>query len=204
MATKLADDKDGKVTNFDHKKYDASNPIHRIESPDFSTTRAGVDGVTTKCREAVKPPFLIGNCIPAWTDVPNSERNPDREIEGALIRSYQTWTDFPVFQYHRWYDWNLHIEPAEGFKFLRGAANQLDPAELQGRTAVIGAAVVEVEWDCGAFGKPSGGFLFGPGPMFVADWAWPMAGQNAWARGRWVYDCAHANSRSSFPNAATH
>ena len=60
---------------------------------------------------------------------------------------------------------------------------------------------MECEWDCGAFGDYDYSSAHGkqaspgqPGPMFEKDWAWPMAGQNVWIAGRWIYDCGHASS----------
>src|SRR5262245_3067480 len=48
-------------------------------------------------REAIR-------CVPSWVPVDDEQM---REIEGVTLRSYQTWTDAPLFQWHHWYDWNL-------------------------------------------------------------------------------------------------
>jgi hypothetical protein len=56
-----------------------------------------------------------------------------------------------------------------------------------------GAESMECEFDCGMFGSRfrdiSAPQSFGP--MFEADWAWPMTGQYFWGRGQWIYDCGH-------------
>src|SRR5205814_6991714 len=129
------------------------------------------------------------------------------EIYGQLKRSFQTWTDFPAFQWHRWYDWNFHIEPARQFDWLRGQGNikqpnaaPEEPSENQKKFAMVDAVrgdVIECEWDAGAFGAK-------PGPMFAdrnkgespADWAWPMTGDFVWLAGRSTYDAGHENSSS--------
>lgn len=126
-----------------------------------------------------------------WSTLPEAEK----ELEGVLTSSFQTWTDVPIKQWHLWYDWNFHLVPASGYMYLHGRGNS-------GKT-------MECEWDCGAFGdydfdtpagrRPS---LSDPGPMFGRDWAWPMPGQNVWIVGRWIYDCGHASSEEKTgPNA---
>ena len=137
-----------------------------------------------------------------------------QEVEGVILRSYQTWTDYPLIQWHYWYDWNFMLFPAPGYGYLRGGANtepninpNKEPKDESlrdswdaGFTQIAvrdfdhkGADTMECEFDCGLFGsrwsesrRPESF-----GPMFEADWAWPMVGQYLWARGRWVYDCGH-------------
>ncbi len=125
----------------------------------------------------------------------------EKELEGLLVRSFQTWTDVPAFQWHKWYDWNFHVVPADGYKHVRGTGN-VEGIQTGAKTPVEQGKTVECEWDCGAFGAydydlPSGRRppLNEPGPMFgdARDWAWPMAGQHVWLSGRWIYDCGHAH-----------
>ena len=118
----------------------------------------------------------------AWRALPEQEH----EVEGILSESFQTWTDVPVKQWHLWYDWNFHLVPATGYKYLHGLGNH-------GRN-------MECEWDCGGMGDYDFDGLSGrrptldkPGPMFGRDWAWPMPMQNVWLTGRWIYDCGHAS-----------
>jgi hypothetical protein len=196
----MADPKDGKVWDVSHKIWDGARPIHRINSPfwDTSSSRAGGDGYNHGC---TKPPTERGadrllHIVPAWVLVPGG---PVREVEGKLVRSFQTWTDVPLYQWHRWYDWNFHVEPADGFKNVRGMGNEAP--NVPGHTPIVPGDTIECEWDVGAFGLPSGQLEFGPGPMFnlvsestSIDWAWPMTGQYIWLSGRWIYDCGHTNS----------
>jgi len=166
--------------------------------------------------------------VPAWVPVERGEDNIPKkfwnkrkeneiEVEGVLSRSFQTWTDVPILQWHFWYDWNFHLVPAKGYKYLRGKGNDsvkkpiskdFDPDRPQ--RVVKHPGTMECEWDCGAFGDysfeepmfdtPS---IFAPGPMFnqefnqseEIDWAWPMASQYIWISGRWIYDCGHANKQ---------
>lgn len=138
----------------------------------------------------------------AWQGITETEK----EVEGVLTRSFQTWTDVPVKQWHLWYDWNFHVVPAKGYKYLRGKGN--DEEHGGGGTSANPPGhdkSMECEWDCGAFGNyafdsPGGELpsLSDPGPMFNRqdgrDWAWPMAGQYVWIAGRWIYDCGHSSS----------
>jgi hypothetical protein len=148
--------------------------------------------------------------LPAWVSVERegvprarwpSMVEHEREVEGVLVRSFQTWTDVPVYQWHRWYDWNFHVVPAAGYKYLRGRGNLEARVTGDEVPATVGKTI-ECEWDCGVFGaydfdQPAGRrpSLGEPGPMFGdhRDWAWPMAGQHIWISGRWIYDCGHAH-----------
>ena len=146
--------------------------------------------------------------LPGWVPVQrervsrNQWRNlieEEKEVEGVLVRSFQTWTDVPLFQWHRFYDWNFHLVPAKGYAYIVGKGNLLDTAK-DGKEPVIDTGEIkriECEWDCGAFGNynyQSGNIptLSQPGPMFNNPaWVWPMAGHYVWISGRWIYDCGH-------------
>ncbi|MFZ5891687.1 MAG: hypothetical protein ACOY0T_11590 [Myxococcota bacterium] len=124
------------------------------------------------------------------------ERVGEHELYGFLLRSFQTWTDVPGFQWHRWYDWNFHVQPAPEFDWLRGKANLIelgkpktDPTEPPLEQFVEGS--LECEWDAGSIGPK-------PGPMFSdlkqgtkSGWIWPMAGDWVWIVGRSIYDGGH-------------
>jgi len=142
---------------------------------------------------------------PSWVpverrNVPASQfrnfREVEKEVEGVLFRSFQTWTDVPLLQWHAWYDWNFHLVPAKGYKFLRGLGNDPAPGDTgpDAPFEPVGHPLsMECEWDCGALGADVAGPLL-QGPMFVNDWAWPQASQYVWMAGRWIYDCGHATS----------
>ena len=160
-----------------------------------------------------RDPRNVVRTVPSWVPVAGEEM---KEVEGVAIRSYQTWTDAPLFQWHHWYDWNVFIAPAPGYGFLRGAANRPpvlepdDPKFNAGFTQIAirdfdgkGAHTMEVEFDCGVFGarfrkeKISKPQSFGP--MMEEDWAWPITGQYCWATGRWIYDCGHPTTDEKKP-----
>jgi hypothetical protein len=155
-----------------------------------------------------RDPRNVVRTVPSWVTVEDSDEI--KEVEGVLLRCYQTWTDMPLFQWHRWYDWNLFVTPAPGYGYLRGQANK-PPEIAEGPDKVAGytlpvirdfdkelAETMECEFDCGLFGSRFCLTKINPiqsfGPMFESDWAWPLAGQYFWGTGRWIYDCSHPNS----------
>jgi hypothetical protein len=75
---------------------------------------------------------IVGK-VPAWVLVKDEQPDEEEfdEVEEILVRSYQTWTDFPLFQWHRWYDWNLFVLPAPGFEYLRSLANSLPKSTIR-------------------------------------------------------------------------
>jgi hypothetical protein len=125
------------------------------------------------------------------------------EVEGTLTRSFQTWTDFPLYQWHRWYDWNFHVIPDKGYQYLAGRGNTPSKTRAGFRDTeqrVTDVTALECEMDAGALLQGTRGPREAPrlpyghgamGPMFVSDWAWPMTDEHIWVAGRWVYDCGH-------------
>ena len=88
--------------------------------------------------------------------------NAEHELFGKSVRSFQTWTDAPATQWHRWYDWNFHVEPEPPFAWLRGVGNLSRPGSITGNEAfVIPGDTMECELDMGAFGARQR-----PGPIF--------------------------------------
>jgi hypothetical protein len=197
------------MTNDTQKDWDASAPFHRINSVpsksyyDTSMTNQpdGQGYYAGGCRNPNDFTWTLAfglarrdlvRMLPNWTTVPKP--NPYlQEVEGKLVRSFQTWTDTPMRQWHKWYDWNFHVQPMDGYKYVRGKGND---APASARTPIVPAGAMELEWDTGAFGLGVGGHRPGAlwGSMFAADWAWPMTEQHIWAAGEWIYDCGHANS----------
>ena len=195
------------------KDWDRLNPFARLASPSRDPSRARASGrgfergahstrfAPTTFRDG---PFdaLAGDLmrsIPGWVSVEQQDRV--EELEGKLDRSFQTWTDYPPVQWHRWYDWNFHIVPDEGYTYLRGRGNHDEPTDpfdkedlenerrRRGRRPVSSAESMECEWDAGSFGR-NPGFMFGGGVP------WPMSGQRVWLAGRWIYDCGHSTNDS--------
>jgi hypothetical protein len=160
--------------------------------------------------------------VPRWSPVKKGARNDvvDAsqivEVEGFVTRSYQNAADVPLFQWHRWFNWSVHIHPEKGYEWV--AADTKNPPSTEnidngdgedmdkGERPITQNGSIECQWDPGALFQDQTLFENGLkddlkantfkkdaqtacGPMFQADWAWPMTGQYAWAAGRWVYDC---------------
>lgn len=188
------------ATDNTSKDWEYATPFHRINSPSYNDgRRADGLGYLKGCHAPSDGPndsfygWLIQDLIrtvPGWVPVLDET---EYEVEGSLFHSFQTWTDVPVWQWHRWYDWNFHITPDSGYAYVVGPGNggpskkELDEMKKKGERWLGKAGSLECEWDCGAFGAK-------PGPMFASDWAWPLTGQRVWISGRWIYDCGHASS----------
>lgn len=216
------------------KPLNRDKPFSRVASPVFDSSRAAVSGrgFAAGCRALQDFPsgvdFLVNNivtngqkivrAVPNWVGVPEAGEGLGNlagelaqrpmEVQGVLVRSFQTWTDFPAYQWHRWFDWNFHLEPDIGYRFVRGRGNDHDPDETaespSGLRPVSTDRSMECEWDCGGIGTR-------PGPLFNShemspakraqievgeserNWSWPMTGQYIWLAGRWIYDCGHSN-----------
>jgi hypothetical protein len=189
------------ATDNANKDWDYANPFHRINSPSYQLSENLADGLgyLRGCHAPSDGPhdtvygLLIRDLIrtvPGWIPVRDEA---EYEVEGSLFHSFQTWTDVPVWQWHRWYDWNFHITPDQGYGYVAGPGNagpspkELNEMKKRGERWLGKAGSLECEWDCGAFGEK-------PGAMFSGDWAWPLTGQRVWIAGRWIYDCGHASS----------
>jgi hypothetical protein len=201
------------------KPWKKEQPFQRINSPSFTPpvaplqapdgngnargTRRPGDFLVRSPLDAVARNELI-RLTPSWTTtMGTTEADVEHEIFGKLVRSFQTWTDAPPQQWHRWYDWNFHVEPEAPFAWLRGPANEkvakvAPPAvpspipfvDLVNGTIfglannVVPGQTMECEWDTGATGSR-------PGGMFGADWSIPMTGEYVWIAGRSIYDGGH-------------
>ena len=186
------------------KQWEYANPFKRINSPSKGLLDKLADGqgYLKGCHapsDGDNGTFLgwllngLMRTIPGWVPVSGET---EFEVEGSLFHSFQTWTDVPVWQWHRWYDWNFHLVPDPDYKYIAGPANQgptpdeMKDLEEKGERWIGKAGSIECEWDCGAFGNK-------PGPMFSRDWAWPMTNQRVWIAGRWIYDCGHATNKNN-------
>ena len=183
------------------KPWNREKPFARIDSPSRGPTRQrasgrgferGAHSVKFGPRTFSDGPFdaLAGDLmrsIPNWVSVEAQDRV--EEIEGELERSFQTWTDYPPFQWHRWYDWNFHIAPDRDYAFLRGRGNHDGGSEGARNSRPVSSSLsMECEWDVGAFGSAPGIMFEHGGPP------WPMSGQRVWLAGRWIYDCGHSTN----------
>ena len=193
------------------KQFERERPLHRIQSPTQEPGRDRADGrgFNCGCHSPDQGPgigegvidFLAGELmrtIPGWVPVERALGDKLHELEGTLVRSFQTWTDVPFFQFHAWYDWNFHVKPDLGYDYARGLGNDEPPEDFppgephgtvlrEGERLVVPAGAMECEWDTGGFGRPNG-------PMFNTPMLWPISGSHVWIAGRWIYDCGHSSS----------
>jgi hypothetical protein len=147
--------------------------------------------------------------LPAWAPV---ERGKDevKEIEGVLWNSFLDHRSFPYAQWHRWYDWNFHVVPFRGYKYLQSKGNQCygETAGAHWHVDVPSSMPtcdwpMECKWDAGAIGgKQNDAGTYVP-PMLAPssgilgaahDWLWPQPGQYVWLAGRWVYNCQESTT----------
>jgi hypothetical protein len=208
------------------KPWMKDQPFQRINSPSFvppspslkpldgngnvrGTRRPG-DFLVRSPLDAIARSQLI-RMTPSWTTtMGTTAAEVEQEIFGKLKRSFQTWTDAPPDQWHRWYDWNFHVVPEPEFAWLRGRGNlpveQDIPTEKEEKAnpvpiigplldkilgRIVGPArnvvpeqTMECEWDTGAISAR-------PGGMFANDWSIPMTGEYVWVAGQSIYDGGH-------------
>ena len=119
------------------------------------------DGIARGCHtpsQTVSGKLAVA--VPSWVAVKDSET---RTLEGVLVRSKVTHTDFPLKPWHTYYDWNFDIILDPQYTYL--VLTREPPADI----------IIECEWDT----------------AFLPNWAWPQQGQRIWMVGRWIYDCGH-------------
>ena len=184
----------GKTTD---KPWQYDRPFTRVNSKQVAAATASGLGFSCGCRKeginfgTLDSPLinLAMKNIPSWVPVLDEE---PRELEGTLLRSFQTWTDTPVFQFHRWYDWNFHVQPDGKYEYLCGPANHINMSDINSSDGWQplfdpNVKIMECEWDTEGFGKRRWGPMFESG----GAWPWPMTGERIWLSGRWIYDCGH-------------
>lgn len=151
--------------------------------------------------------------IPQWVPVKKGEANNRItasqviEMEGTVTRSYGNPVEAPFFQWHRWFNWNVQVNPEPEYaKALSPANDPPDTTDFQAtETPLNKNNSFEIQWDPGAMMTPEEaqafevGFKPGEipahdGPMLIDDWCWPTTGMFVWAAGRWVYDCSRVTT----------
>ena len=210
------------------KTWSRDKPFERINSPSAKGqpeldgdghargTRRPEDFPSRSILDKIARSELI-RTVPSWVPtLGKTEAEAEHEVFGVLRRSFQTWTDTPPMQWHRWYDWNFHVEPDAPYAWTRSAGNEaahegisvkehlgipiLGPVIDFFRSAIKGTVfgpsqmvtrghTIECEWDTGAFGAAPGPMMNGP------DWCWPMAGEYVWCAGRSIYDGGHETEK---------
>jgi hypothetical protein len=204
------------------KTWDRAIPFTRINSPSETPppqvkgrldgdghargTRRPSDFHANNLLDSVVTSELL-RLTPSWTQTLD---DPEHELQGILVRSFQTWTDAPPFQWHRFYDWNFHVIPEANYDWLRGVGNgaggddkpfDFDPGFFSRKrrsVRTVPGPVMECEWDTGAIGT------FRPGPMFHADWAWPLTHQRIWMVGNSIYDGGHETHGTNLCRSELH
>lgn len=119
------------------------------------------NGFARGCRRKGNGPLgELSWVIPSWVSVHDHET---RTIEGVLTKSKITHTDFPLYPWHFYYDWNFFVKVDKQYKYLlsKSDAHRGD--------------IMECEWDS----------------AFIPSWAWPQKGNRIMIIGRWIYDCGH-------------
>jgi hypothetical protein len=113
----------------------------------------------------------VGEVIPSWVEAtPQPSAQPDgrpRLVEGVLMESHISGTDFPFKPWHTYYDWNYKVRPDPQYRNLLSTANVAD-----------GNGELECEWDT----------------TFLPSYAWGQRGQRIWVLGRWIFDCGHSTA----------
>ena len=154
--------------------------------------------------------------LPHWVPVVDGAGN-DRadakqtiEVEGLAKRSYMNPIDVPFRQWHLWFNWNILVSPEPDYQNALSPAHNppntdgMDPVDEKPLASEVDQPnTIEVQWDAGALWDQNmrqeidkgvdqrpGQMVNFDGPMFVADWAWPLKDSYVWAAGRWVYDCS--------------
>jgi hypothetical protein len=143
---------------------------HRRFRQDLDVLNALLDVVTDT--EATRELSFL---IPAWVSVDDQET---RTLEGILVKSKITHTDFPPKPWHTYYDWNFFVRPDQQYTYLLAPQNVFHAG-----------GVIECEWDTGAF----------PGIKEQSEGTsillWPQVGDRVWIVGRWIYDVGIPASR---------
>lgn len=144
------------------------------------------DGFERGCRrpEEIQLQFFgkhdMAQVIPAWVSAVDED---PRVVEGILVQSNISSTDFPFWPWHKSYDWNYHLKVDGQYRYLvaRNSHTKTPPMRLEGDELVPNTAekeiqeIFECEWDT----------------AFLPDFAWPQDGNRVWICGRWIYDCGH-------------
>ncbi|MFO1199075.1 MAG: hypothetical protein U1E86_19120 [Burkholderiaceae bacterium] len=177
-------------------------------------------------RVVAKPMMLRAiRVMPQWVSVTPGAANDvvgaDQviEVEGICTRSFGNPIDVPFVNWHRWFAWNVQIEPEKEYE--NAPSRVAEPANTRGmqgsERSIIRPGSFEIQWDAGALQGAGGRAAFDggfeakdapkhDGPMIVEASSdtgqaspvfWPMPGMFVWAAGRHVYDCSRVDDDKS-------
>ena len=195
-------------------------PVMALITTIIETTADVLDVIERKIIGRFAKRLLPRACrvMPHWVPVTpgaSSVRVDDGqivEVQGIVTRSYQNPTDVPFAQWHRWFNWSIHLQPDAAFADALSPAGHPPtdaPREPQ-LVPIQDAGTIECHWDIGALvpaavddASSTSSKAAHSGPMTRADWAWPMPGQFVWAAGRWVYDCSRSTAAGPSGRMAT-
>lgn len=153
------------------------------------------DGSARGCNDAFERPLALGFLVsfgdtestkdtsflvPQWVSVDDRET---RTVEGILVKSKITHTDFPPRPWHTYYDWNFFVRVDRQYSYLLSQYN-INHA-VDGPEGVLFSDVMECGWDTGFF--PGRAQQESEQQIVI----WPQVGDRIWMVGRWIYDCGH-------------
>ncbi len=165
-------------------------------------------------RLALRAIRVIPQWVPVLKGASNQRITKDQiiEVEGPVTRSFGDPIEPPFFQWHRWLNWSVQVQPEDKYKNVLSPAGNPPNTEgiKSGERAIPRSGSLEVQWDVGALRETFGERLDNAfetgftdtdmpeidGPMTDPDggWIWPMAGMFVWASGRFVYDCSRTTT----------
>lgn len=118
----------------------------------------------------------VGQVLPSWVPIrpPGDNRAQVRLLEGVLVKSRITSSDFPLKPWHTFYDWNFFVEVDPQYRYLLNDVTRNEHSkEIFPEEEV--RDIIECEWDT----------------AFVPFSALPPVDSRVWILGRWIFDCGH-------------
>ena len=160
----------------------------------------GANAVCTNFRVAlidigpIEPGFDITDEGWVWV----ARGNPDptlpttRCVSGVVLSSNMASNDTPAN--HNSHDWVFHLEVDPGMQDALSNVNGPNDGDRDNDLVpddehqTVTPEEIEVEWESGIIPSEKSG----DGSLhYFPKWAWPSAGDRAWADGNWVFDCGH-------------
>lgn len=152
---------------------------------------------------------VLPHWVPVDTATPKARISKDQviEVEGRVTRSFGNPIDVPFAQWHRWFSWNVQVQPEPRYATVRAPVE--DPPNTDGFRAgerpLSKPGSFEIQWDTGALWNPgsaqAAAFAAGFADSGIEDndWptvdlCWPTTDMWVWAAGRHVYDCSRCST----------
>ncbi len=95
--------------------------------------------------------------VPQWVPVNKGASNQRittdqiKDVEGIVTRSYGDPIEPPFFQWHRWLNWSVQVQPEDRYKnvVVNGFSLNTD-GKTASETSIIRKGTFEIQWDAGA------------------------------------------------------